>query len=81
MASIRKHRDKWQAQIRLKGIKPLARSFDSKSEAVAWARVIESKVTLGTYVDPRPADSVTLADVIDRYTLSLKASNRVNKPL
>lgn len=81
MAAIRKHRDKWQAQVRLKGIKPIAMSFSLKSEAVAWARVTESKVTLGTYVDPRPASSVTLSDVITRYLEQVSGSGKGNRPL
>lgn len=75
MAAIRKQRDKWQVQIRLKGVKALAKSFTKKSEALAWARVIESRITLGSYVYPREADRTLVADVIDRY---LKLLNKRN---
>lgn len=81
MASIRKHRDKWQSQIRLKGIKPITKSFSKKSDAVAWSRVIESRVTLGTYVDPRVAENTLVKDVIDRYFKLRNKNNRVDASL
>lgn len=81
MATIRKHRNRWQAQIRLKGIKPIAKSFIKKFDAIAWARVTESRVTLGTYVDPRMAESTLVSDVIDRYLKQLNNRNRVDASL
>ncbi|OFE12745.1 hypothetical protein PHACT_06005 [Pseudohongiella acticola] len=80
MATIRKLRDKWQAQIRLKGIKPIAKSFDKKSDAVNWVRVTESKVTLGTFVDPRASDNVSLSKLIDLYLDRIRQQGRESKP-
>jgi hypothetical protein len=42
MATIRKLRGRWQAQVRRRGMKPRAKSFDSKSDAEKWARNLES---------------------------------------
>ena len=42
MATIRKHRSKWQALVRRKGCPPLTRTFIKKSDAIAWARQLES---------------------------------------
>lgn len=81
MATIRKQRGKWQAQVRLKGIKPLAKSFSKKSDAVAWSLVVESRVTLGTYVDPRAAESTLVSDVIDRYLEQRNKNNMVDASL
>ncbi|WP_237133129.1 site-specific integrase [Pseudohongiella sp. O18] len=80
MATIRKLRNKWQAQVRLKGMKPIARSFDKKADAVDWACVTESKVTTGTYVDPRVADNISLSKLIDLYTDRVKQQGRVSGP-
>jgi len=53
MATIRKLRSKWQAQVRLKGHKPQARSFILKSDAVAWARIVLNKNGVHTHLyDP-----------------------------
>ncbi len=81
MATIRKSRGKWQAQVRLKGIKPIAKSFSKKSDAVAWSLVIESRVIRGTYVDPRVAESTLVSDVINRYLELRNKNNRVDASL
>jgi len=72
MANIRKHRDKWQAQIRLKGIKPITKSFVKRSDAMRWARAVEGEITVGTYVDPRKAETTLLASVIDQYLAQIE---------
>jgi integrase len=81
MATIRKLRNRWQAQVRLKGIKPIAKSFTKKSEAVAWSRVIESRVTLGTFVDARAAENTLVSDLIDRYLELRNKHHRVDASL
>lgn len=80
MATIRKLRNKWQAQIRLKGIKPIAKSFEKKADALNWARVTESQITLGSFVDPRAADNLTLSDLIDRYLERMQSLGKKSKP-
>ena len=79
MATIRKLRDKWQAQVRLKGIKPITKSFVKKSDAVDWSRVIESQVTLGTYVDPRASERITLDSLIGLHLERKAAAGGVNR--
>ncbi|MEP4487171.1 MAG: site-specific integrase [Halioglobus sp.] len=71
MASIRKHRARWQVQIRIKGTKPITKSFARKAEAIRWSRAVEGEIAVGAYIDPRKADSALLADVIDQYSISL----------
>ena len=44
MATIRKLRGRWQAQVRRRGVKPRCKSFDSKLEAEKWARELEAQV-------------------------------------
>lgn len=51
MATIRKLRSKWQAQVRIKGHKPQAKSFTLRSDAVAWARQVETEIQRGLFVD------------------------------
>lgn len=71
MATIRRQRDKWQAQIRRRGIKPVTSSFLKKSDAIAWANVTESEIVRGVYIDIRRAESISIAELIDRYLESL----------
>ncbi len=44
MATIRKLRGRWQAQVRRRGMKPRCKSFDTKLEAEKWARDLEAQV-------------------------------------
>jgi len=79
MATVRKLRNKWQAQVRLKGVKPQAKSFTLKSDAVAWARMIEAEIQRGVFVDTAVAQQMTVKDAIDRYLLTIahKKDSRV----
>ncbi len=40
MATLRKLRGRWQAQVRRRDMKPRCKSFDTKIEAEKWARDI-----------------------------------------
>ena len=50
MASISKHRNKWQLQVRRVGHPPMSRSFIQKADAMAWARQVEQKIDTGDLV-------------------------------
>jgi len=77
MATIRKLRGRWQAQVRRKGMKPRAKSFDTKAEADRWARELEAVVDrFGCAPDTRVADKQTLADVLRRYQNEVTLTKR-----
>jgi hypothetical protein len=60
MATIRAHRGKWQAIIRLKGYPQHSKSFLIKSQATKWARQIESDLDAGIVLpDTRILDETT----------------------
>jgi len=68
MATIRKHRSKWQVQVRRRGKAPLSRSFVKHRDAVQWARQTEGQFerelpSRGT----TPLSSVSLKDLVERY--------------
>lgn len=67
MASIRKRAGTWQAQVRLKGHPPVARSFDTKAAAYEWAQRVEHDITRGAYDDRSRAESITLGAALDLY--------------
>ncbi len=50
MASIRKHRSKWQVQVRRVGHRPVTRTFVLKSDAMAWSRQVEQQIDKGDMV-------------------------------
>lgn len=68
MPSIRKRGNSWIADIRRKGHKSLSKSFPSKALAVAWARKVEQEMDSANYRDRRSLNSITVGELIDRYT-------------
>jgi integrase len=68
MATIRKLRGRWQAQVRRRGMKPRCKSFDTKQEAERWARELEAQVDkFGAAPDTRILESTTFGALMERY--------------
>lgn len=68
MAYIRKHRGKYQVQIRRKGFAPITKSFHLFADAKEWARHIERQVDRGELgPDRRVLETIMLADLVTRY--------------
>ena len=72
MATIRKRpgpqgRTVWQVQIIRQGFPPQYRTFDSKTQADAWTRRMESEMDAGVWRDRSEADRTTIEDALDRY--------------
>ncbi len=68
MATIRKLRGRWQAQVRRRGLKPRCKSFDTKLEAEKWARDLEAQVDrFGAAPDTKILESTTLGQLLERY--------------
>ena len=77
MATIRKLRGRWQAQVRRKGIAPRAKSFDTKAEAEKWARTLEGEFDrAGFFSDTRKAEAMTLGALMARYRDEITPSKR-----
>ncbi len=68
MATIRERKcGMWQAQVRHRGMRPVAKTFKTKTAATQWARLLESEIDLGVFVDRTEAQRSTLAELIERY--------------
>ena len=57
----------WQAHIRRRGYPAQVRTFDTKTEAEAWAAIIESEIARGVFVCRAEAERTTLAEALGRY--------------
>ena len=66
MATIRKHRGKWQAIVKRKGQGTKSKSFHIKQDAQKWARMQEFKFNNGTFGKLLPHE-VTLEELLIRY--------------
>ncbi len=77
MATIRKLRGRWQAQVRRRGMKPRCKSFDTKLEAEKWARDLEAQVDrFGAAPDTKILENTTLGQLLERYQREISPSKR-----
>ncbi len=67
MATFVRRGNVWQAKIRQKGRKIIARTFDTKTAAEKWARSIERDLDQGTFLPSTAAERTTVAEAVDRY--------------
>jgi integrase len=91
MASLRARpgpsgRKVWQVRIKKRGHPELARTFDLKGEAEAWAKQVETEMDRGIFVSRTEAEGTTLAEALNRYRTEIvpqkknaeRESRRVN---
>ncbi|AGK46333.1 phage integrase family protein [Burkholderia thailandensis MSMB121] len=77
MASITRRGDlQWQARVRRKGYPVQIKTFNTRAEAEAWARLIESEIDRGVFVSRAEAESTTLTEALDRYDREIAASKK-----
>lgn len=68
MATIRKRGNyQWEAQIRKRGFPSQTKTFNTKAEAEAWAKMIESEMARGVWLSRSEAESTTLYETLTRY--------------
>lgn len=57
----------YKVQIRKAGIPAITKTCKTKTDAQKWARLIESEMDRGIFINRQEADRVTVAELIDRY--------------
>ncbi|QAZ67468.1 tyrosine-type recombinase/integrase [Solidesulfovibrio carbinolicus] len=68
MASIKQRGPlQWQATIRKRGYPTTCKTFDTKAEADAWAKEIETEMNKSQFVSRKEAERYTLAECLDRF--------------
>lgn len=68
MASIRRHRDKFQVRIRRHGFPTLTKTFSTHADAKEWATLQERQADRGELGPDRKAlEGITLASLVERY--------------
>ncbi len=77
MATIRKRGPyQFQAEIRRKGYPKQTRTFETKADAQAWARQLESEIDRGAFVSRVEAERTTLAEALERYWREIASKKR-----
>jgi integrase len=67
MATFRKRSNGWQVRVRRKGYSEVTKTLTTRSEASAWARVIESEMDRGMFVNRSEAETTLFAELLTRY--------------
>ncbi len=68
MATITKRGGlQWQVKVRRRGFPSQSRTFDTKAQADAWARVVEGEMDRGVFVDRSEYEKTTFLEALDRY--------------
>lgn len=68
MATITKTQsDTFKVLIRKNGFPQQIKTFKTKADAQKWARLIESEIDRGVFIDRTEADKTTIGELIDRY--------------
>ena len=76
MATIRKRGGRWQVQVRLTNAKSKTRSFKTKPEALAWARMIEAEILQRSKTDNSSISNYTFGETIEKYLARVTANLR-----
>lgn len=77
MATIRKRGElQWQAIIKRRGHPLLSKTWNTRKEAEAWARQIESEMDRGVFVSRAEVERTTLNDLIERYRAEVLPGKR-----
>lgn len=67
MASFRKRSNGWQVRIRRRGYSDITKTFSTRSDAIVWARQVESDIDKGSFVSMVEAENTTLSELLTRY--------------
>jgi integrase len=67
VATLRRRGRRWHVQVRRKGRPNLTRSFQHKSDALAWAREQEFEADKGLPAVHKTLRGITVADIVTRY--------------
>ena len=74
MATFRKRNDKWQARVQRTGQSSIAKSFNSKADAVKWSRNVESQLDLGTLAPKQTMPR--LRSMLERYAAEVTPTKK-----
>ncbi|WP_226160254.1 site-specific integrase [Burkholderia cepacia] len=66
MATVRKRKNGRMCQVRKTGRPSKAKMFETKADALAWGRMIESEIDMSVCVNREEAECTRVADLLDR---------------
>ncbi len=61
----------WQAIIRKRGFPSQTKTFRNKRDAEAWAKVTESEMVRGVFIQRTASERTLLSELLDRYAIEV----------
>lgn len=81
MASFKKLTSgKIQARVRIKGVATATKSFTSRTDAEAWAKIVEGEMVRGLYIHRVEAERMTLKEALTTYQEQITTRKRGKRP-
>lgn len=66
----------WRAKVRKKGFSAQTDTFETRKEAEAWAKKVESEMDQGLFVSSKEAQRTTLGEALERYAKEVSAAKK-----
>jgi hypothetical protein len=66
----------WQVKIRRKGSPVQTKTFNTRAEAEAWARLLEGEMDRGAFVSRKEAENTTLEETLTRYQKEISENKK-----
>ena len=77
MASIaRRGNLQWRVRVRVKGYPVQTRTFETKTDAEAWAKITESEMVRGVFISRKEAENTSLAEALERYEREISSRKK-----
>lgn len=76
MASIIKRGKFFRAYVARRGYKRQSKTFDTKAQAEAWAKSVESEMSRRVYRDNSEAFKLTLGEALKRYEENISTGKK-----
>ena len=80
MASIaRRGNLQWRVRVRIKGYPVQTRTFETRNDAEAWAKITESEMVRGVFVSQKEEENTTLAEALERYEREVSSRKKYGR--
>lgn len=79
MATISQYRGRWKAQVRIQGYPQQTKTFDTRAEAQAWGREVESQMARHQFAGSTSGQTMTIREMLGRYLEEVSVTKASHK--
>ena len=71
----------WRTKIRVKGYPSQSKTFETKTEAEAWAKMVESEMHRRIWISHSEAEKTNVCEALNRYQLEILPTKKSQHPV